>query len=1035
MDRPNPKIELKDVMGAIDQLCYSGKIGQAVDLYLEVSPLFSKQKVLLSGLVRHLIKAEDFKRALEILEKNAPDGSDIGLLTLLGFCLEGVGRIDEAETVCKQAKALAGQDSQVAHLQALLQYDRGDKQSAADKFLRAIEMDPSYGQAYADLGLLKIETGEVEKGFELLKEGFVRSPDNATVAERFHQVVSDTNAFAMAEPLFQAGLNRYPYHKKLNYLNIDILIRQGKHALAMAAIEKAIYLFGVSDGILEPALVVRDLLGPMEITDRTAGDNTVSLCMIVKNEAHQLARCLYRVKPIVDEIIIVDTGSSDHTVDITTCYGAKIYHHQWDNDFSDARNVSLRHAHGKWVLIIDADEVISPSDHESLLNMVKQSNGDRQAFRFETRNYTDDVGFEGWHPNDGRYPDEQAGAGWCPSRKVRLFPNNAAIRFVNPIHELVEPSLRAMGFVIEDCQIPIHHYGKLEKRQDSIKKKDYFQLGLKKSQQKKDDLYALFELAIQAGEVGEFQKAIDLWNEILKAAPNLSQAYFNLSYAYIQLEQYQAGAKASQKAMELDPALKEASLNHVLCQIRLGNPTRAAHLLDGFLQIFPKHPMAMGLMAMTFCLVNQPEKALAQLHKIEQMAFDCPGYILEHVQKMISAGRKADAAVILKAVANSSYWTPALGVVSERLTDYRVLAPTLTIAWFDLQCHDEHRKPFLTPMEEIEKADWRHIRVLDDVQRADFILFPFALDRLYQQLGHDQTIAYLRSLPGFEQGEDRYVFFFKDDIGRALGLRSVIYRVNHNLNSMDLNSITLPYFFEDVFCESIGLKMRYQVNFVGALVTHVFRAYMLLPFIEKQQLPAYDTLLKSIDRLLLVRRDKNQYAAVLKKTLTYIRQLFPMETQKFGIKYYFNIIADQYPRLPTAGRQKMKNELLTIMNQSMATLCPRGVGSQSIRFFETLSMGRIPFVISDRYIFPLDHQIDYDQFIFRIKESRIKHLPDEIAGFFERTPVDRIRQMGLLARNTWLSFFAPSKFDRFIELTLFEVLRKKRCLNKSRLQS
>jgi hypothetical protein len=119
----------------------------------------------------------------------------------------------------------------------------------------------------------------------------------------------------------------------------------------------------------------------------------------------------------------------------------------------------------------------------------------------------------------------------------------------------------------------------------------------------------------------------------------------------------------------------------------------------------------------------------------------------------------------------------------------------------------------------------------------------------------------------------------------------------------------------------------------------------------------------------------------------------------------------------------------------MATLCPRGVGSQSIRFFETLSMGRIPFVISDRYIFPLDHQIDYDQFIFKIKENRIKHLPDEIAGFFARTSVDRIRKMGLLARNTWLSFFAPSRFDRFVELTLLEVLREKRCLNKSRLRS
>lgn len=86
------------------------------------------------------------------------------------------------------------------------------------------------------------------------------------------------------------------------------------------------------------------------------GRPTISVCMMVKDEEKNLPRALDSVKDWVDEIIVVDTGSTDRTVEIAESYGAKIYHHPWENNFSTHRNQSISYATGDWLLILDADE-------------------------------------------------------------------------------------------------------------------------------------------------------------------------------------------------------------------------------------------------------------------------------------------------------------------------------------------------------------------------------------------------------------------------------------------------------------------------------------------------------------------------------------------------------------------------------------------------------------------------------------------------------------------------------------------------------
>ncbi len=87
----------------------------------------------------------------------------------------------------------------------------------------------------------------------------------------------------------------------------------------------------------------------------------LSVCMIVRDEEKVLSRCLKSVEGIADELIVVDTGSKDNTITIAKDFDARVFHFEWCDDFAAARNESLKHATGDWILQIDADEELPAS--------------------------------------------------------------------------------------------------------------------------------------------------------------------------------------------------------------------------------------------------------------------------------------------------------------------------------------------------------------------------------------------------------------------------------------------------------------------------------------------------------------------------------------------------------------------------------------------------------------------------------------------------------------------------------------------------
>lgn len=108
---------------------------------------------------------------------------------------------------------------------------------------------------------------------------------------------------------------------------------------------------------------------------------TISLCMIVKNEEANLACCLDSVADLVDEIIIVDTGSTDRTVEIASRYTEKVYSYSWRDDFSDARNESFSRAAMDYCMWMDADDVLEGTQRDGFLQLKRTLSPDADMIR------------------------------------------------------------------------------------------------------------------------------------------------------------------------------------------------------------------------------------------------------------------------------------------------------------------------------------------------------------------------------------------------------------------------------------------------------------------------------------------------------------------------------------------------------------------------------------------------------------------------------------------------------------------------------
>ena len=225
---------------------------------------------------------------------------------------------------------------------------------------------------------------------------------------------------------------------------------------------------------------------------RPATDLTLSLCMIVKDEEEMLPRCLDAVAPAVDEIVIVDTGSTDRTIEIARAHGANVIERPWTGSFADARNVSFEAATGDWIIYLDADEVIVADDVQRLKSLTRRTW--REAFYLVETSYTGELG-------DGAAMTNNA---------LRVFRNRPHYRFEGRLHEQIAQNLPVYAAGrIEQSSVRIDHYGYLGAVREA-KEKSERNLHLLRAQQAESpsDAFLHFNLGTEYAVVGNYSSAL-----------------------------------------------------------------------------------------------------------------------------------------------------------------------------------------------------------------------------------------------------------------------------------------------------------------------------------------------------------------------------------------------------------------------------------------------------------------------------------------------------------------------------------------------
>lgn len=268
----------------------------------------------------------------------------------------------------------------------------------------------------------------------------------------------------------------------------------------------------------------------------------LSICMMVKDEEKNLERCIKSLQPIMEmidsELIIVDTGSRDSSIEIAKKYTDRLYFHEWNNNFSEMRNLTISYAKGEWILIVDADEEwINLNCISEFLNSDKESNF--KSASFKAVNYKD-FDFE-----DKAY---------CTT--LRLFRNNGIFKYDGAVHNIPIYELPTKNFE----PLVIKHYGYNMKDKELMEKKFARTATLLKSELLKDpnNIYYRFQLSVsylQHGDIKEsLQEAIKAYNEVIIHNLNKREylyIYYQLAVTYFKNGKFSASEIACKEGISV----------------------------------------------------------------------------------------------------------------------------------------------------------------------------------------------------------------------------------------------------------------------------------------------------------------------------------------------------------------------------------------------------------------------------------------------------------------------------------------------------
>lgn len=444
------------------------------------------------------------------------------------------------------------------------EFERGWQLAMEASGHAAHELDFCYAACY--LAYQRGDYDETErwgKAFlQLHGDPFTHSTERNT-QDKLHEILNTLGCAAKDRGLDAAAMEYFERARRqapdypLPYLNLALL---HKRAGALDLAERI-----VAEGMSRCPSEELRLFKKGLLTDRT-----ISLCMIVKDEEKMLGEALASVRGVVDEIIVVDTGSTDSTVEIARKAGARVFHHPWENDFSKARNQSLSYATCDWVLILDADERLEASS-APLVRKLAQSCL-QEALSFSVYNVDLDSGHVSFLPS------------------MRMFRNRRGYEYRGIVHNQIDlprdtPVMRA--------PVRIDHYGYTPSVAEARGKYGRTTSLLRRQlEENPDDAFAHFNMAqiMRGGEEARTRAQEIAFHarrviELIRPGESdhrhiLLMAYHQLATALFHLEDWAGSEKACRDALALKPDFIDPliTLGHVLSQRKRWVEARDAFL-------------------------------------------------------------------------------------------------------------------------------------------------------------------------------------------------------------------------------------------------------------------------------------------------------------------------------------------------------------------------------------------------------------------------------------------------------------------------
>lgn len=294
----------------------------------------------------------------------------------------------------------------------------------------------------------------------------------------------------------------------------------------------------------------------------------------MRNEERFLPRCLENVRQVADEIVVVDTGSTDRTVEIARDFGACVFHFAWCDDFAAARNESLRHATGDWVLYIDADEIVRPTDLPKVRQTISR----------------DDIMAATVRQRIPQQPGSVTTAVY--SEYCRLFRNHPQIRFTGRVHEQILPAIQRLGGQVLRTDVVIEHWAYAATPQKKRQRAERnLRLLLADAGECRGDPFVALNLGLTFRELGDRAEAVR-WLERALACDDgqikrelLARAHLALSQMALARDDLARAEVHARAAEPLDPANPLAIYVQATVAVARNEFANAATYLERTIQI------------------------------------------------------------------------------------------------------------------------------------------------------------------------------------------------------------------------------------------------------------------------------------------------------------------------------------------------------------------------------------------------------------------------------------------------------------------